>query len=50
MGAEMPEHNRWAPNCERFPTKVGPDTQYLIDWHRGESCPVCQDHPDGSQA
>jgi hypothetical protein len=45
MGAMMPEHNRWAPNCERFPTKVGPDTQYLIDWHRGETCPVCADHP-----
>jgi len=41
--AIMAEHNRYAPNCERFPTKVGPDTQYLIDWHRGETCPACED-------
>lgn len=48
MGAGMPEHDRWAPNCERFPTKVGPDTQLLIDWHRGETCPACADDTDGS--
>lgn len=44
----MPEHNRWAPNCDRFRKATGSYTQYLVDFNRNERCEACTDRENGS--